>query len=122
MVGNSTSHLRPGVSGLSLYVPSLRVPLENWCTWTKNPWPKVQAVVGRSFRCPAPDENVYTLAATAILRLIRKYDVDPTRVGYLAFGTETSTDNSAGAVILRGMVDRALEQLGLPRRSRSLDV
>jgi hydroxymethylglutaryl-CoA synthase len=90
MVGNSSSHLRPGVSGLSLYVPALRIPLESWCDWTKNQWPKVQAVVGHSFRCPAPDENVYTLAASAVLRLIRSYGVDPERVGYLALGTETS--------------------------------
>ena len=95
MVGSMSEKHRPGISGMSLYVPTLRVPLESWCGWTGNSWPKVQAVVGRSFRCPAPDENVYTLAANAILRLIRKYDVDPTRVGYLAFGTETSTDNSA---------------------------
>ncbi|HVU02195.1 MAG TPA: hypothetical protein VHE30_10595 [Polyangiaceae bacterium] len=122
MAVNSTSHLRPGVSGMSVYVPTLRVPLEAWCGWTNNAWPKVQAVVGRSFRCPAPDENVYTLAASAVLRLIRSYDVDPARVGYLALGTETSTDNSAGAVIVRGMVDRALESLGLPRLSRNVEV
>jgi hydroxymethylglutaryl-CoA synthase len=107
---------------MSLYVPALRVPLEAWCGWTNNSWQKVQAVVGNSFRCPAPDENVYTLAATAVLRLIRQYGVDPTKVGYLALGTETSTDNSAGAVIVRGMVDRALDQLGLPRLSRSCEV
>jgi hydroxymethylglutaryl-CoA synthase len=107
---------------MSVYVPALRVPLEAWCGWTKNPWAKVQAIVGRSFRCPAPDENVYTLAATAVLRLIRSYGVDPRQVGYLALGTETSTDNSAGAVILRGMVDRALESLGMPRLSRSCEV
>jgi hydroxymethylglutaryl-CoA synthase len=115
-------HLRPGVSGMSVYVPALRVPLEAWCAWTKNPWPKVQAVIGQSFRCAAPDESVYTLAATAVLRLIRSYGVDPARVGYLALGTETSTDNSAGAVIVRGMVDRALEELGLPRLSRACEV
>jgi hydroxymethylglutaryl-CoA synthase len=107
---------------MSVYVPSLRVPLEAWCDWTKNPWAKVQAIVGKSFRCTAPDENVYTLAATAVLRLIRSYDVDPKRVGYLALGTETSTDNSAGAVIVRGMVDRALDGLGLPRLPRSCEV
>lgn len=118
----SSSDARPGISGLSLYVPPLRVPLESWCAWTKNSWPKVQAIVGQSFRCPSPDENVYTLAATAVLRLIRRYEVDPRRVGYLALGTETSTDNSAGAVIVRGMVDRALEGLGLPRLSRECEV
>lgn len=117
-----TEKLRPGVSGMSLYVPTLRVPLEAWCEWTGNQWPKVQAVVGNSFRVTAPDENVYTLAATAVLRLIRQYGIDPTRVGSLALGTETSTDNSAGSVILRGMVDRALESLGMPRLSRSCEV
>jgi hydroxymethylglutaryl-CoA synthase len=78
--------------------------------------------VGNSFRCPAPDENMYTLAASAVVRLIRNYDVDPARIGYLALGTETATDNSAGAVIVRGMVDRALDALGLPRLSRSCEV
>lgn len=118
----SRNDLRPGISGLSLYVPRLRVPLEAWCGWTKNPWQKVQTIVGKSFRCTAPDENVYTLAATSVLNLIKSYDVDPSRVGYLALGTETGTDNSAGAVIVRGMVDRALEQQGLPRLSRACEV
>ncbi len=122
MTDTSIEKLRPGVSGISLYVPPLRVPLEDWCGWTQNSWQKVQTIVGQSFRCPAPDENVYTLAATAVLRLIRQYDVNPAKVGYLALGTETSTDNSAGAVIVRGMVDRALDELGLPRLSRSCEV
>ena len=40
------------------------------------------------------------LAATAVLRLIRQYDVDPGRVKFLGLGTESSTDNSAGAIIV----------------------
>jgi hydroxymethylglutaryl-CoA synthase len=113
---------RAGISGMSLYVPALRVPLQSWCDWTSNVWDKVQNVVGNSFRCPGPRENVYTMAASAVLRLIRDYDIDPQSVRFLALGTETSTDNSAGAVIVRGMVDRALAQLGLPRLARSLEV
>jgi hydroxymethylglutaryl-CoA synthase len=111
-----------GISGMSLYVPAPRVGLEAWCTWTNNPWAKVQKVVGRSFRVPAPHENVYTMAANAVLRLIVAYDIDPERVGFLGLGTESSTDNAAGAVIVRGMVDRALETLGRPRLSRQLEV
>src|SRR5690554_3402031 len=114
--------VRPGISGMSLYVPALRVPLEAWCEWTGNPWEKVRNVVGRSFRVPARHENVYTMAANAVLRLIRSYDIDPRRVGFLGLGTESSTDNAAGAVIVRGMVDRALEELGLPRLARQLEV
>jgi len=62
------------------------------------------------------------MAANAVLDLITSYEVDPQQVGLLAFGTESSTDNAAGAVIVRGMVDRGLEQLGLPRLSRALEV
>jgi hydroxymethylglutaryl-CoA synthase len=62
------------------------------------------------------------MAATAVLRLIRNNDIDPSRIGYLGLGTESSTDNSAGAVIVRGMVDRALDALGLPRLSRNCEV
>jgi hydroxymethylglutaryl-CoA synthase len=118
LVQNSDS----GVSAMSLYVPPFRVPLESWCEWTGNSWEKISAVVGHSFRVPGRHENVYTMAANAVLRLIRQNGVDPTRVGFLGLGTESSTDNAAGAVIVRGMVDRALDSLGLPRLSRYLEV
>lgn len=112
----------PGVSGMAVYVPPFRVNLEQWCEWTGNTWGKVQSVVGRSFRVPGPDENAYTMAASAVLELIERYDVNPTDIGFLGLGTESSTDNSAGAVIVRGMVDRALERLGKPRLARRLEV
>jgi len=112
----------PGVSALSIYVPRLRVPLQAWCEWTDSPWDKVQSVVGRSFRVVGQHENVYTMAANAVLRLIRKNDIDPRNVGWLGLGTESSTDNAVGAVIVRGMVDQALDDLGLPRLSRQLEV
>lgn len=117
-----TENIQPGVSGMSLYVPPLRVPLEAWCDWTGNPWDKVSAVVGRGFRMPARNENVYTMAAQAVLKLIRRYDIDPARVGLLALGTESSRDNSAGAVIVRGMVDQALVTHRLPQLARNCEV
>ncbi len=117
----TTSSL-PGISAFSLYVPRFRVPLEQWCAWTGNPWDKIQAVVGRSFRVPGRHENAYTMAGNAVLRLIVNNGIDPTEIGFLGLGTESSTDNAAGAVIVRGMVDRALDGLGLPRLSRNLEV
>jgi hydroxymethylglutaryl-CoA synthase len=112
----------PGVSAMSLYVPPFRVPLDEWCGWTGNNWDKVKAVVGHSFRVCGRDENVYTMAANAALRLIVDNQIDPRAVGFFGLGTESSTDNAAGAVIVRGMLDRALEGLGLPRLSRHLEV
>ena len=107
---------------MALYVPRHRVRLSDWCGWTGNDWSKVSAVVGDGFRVPARHENVYTMAANAVLRLMLQYDVDPERVGLLALGTESSTDNAAGAVIVKGMVDRGLALLGKPPLSRRCEV
>jgi hydroxymethylglutaryl-CoA synthase len=56
------------------------------------------------------------------MRLIERYGVDPNRVGFLGLGTESSTDNSAGAVIVKGMLDEGLAERGLPRLSRHCEV
>ncbi len=111
-----------GISGLAAYIPPYRVWLEDWCDWTNNQWPKIREVVGRSFRVRGPDQSVYTMAATAVMRLIDQYDIDPTRVKFLGLGTESSTDNSAGAIIVKGMVDHALEARGKPPIARSCEV
>lgn len=111
-----------GISGFSVYVPPHRVNLEDWCEWTGSNWDKVSAVVGRSFRVKGPGQSLYTMAASAVIRLIESYDVDPASVGMLILGTESSTDNAAGAVILRGMIDDGLELKGLPRLARDLEV
>jgi hydroxymethylglutaryl-CoA synthase len=119
---NSSHKKQIGISGLAAYVPPYRVWLEDWCDWTDNQWPKIREVVGRSFRVRGPDQSVYTMAATAVMRLIDQYDVDPTRIKFLGLGTESSTDNSAGAIIVKGMVDRALEAQGKPPIARSCEV
>jgi hydroxymethylglutaryl-CoA synthase len=69
-----------------------------------------------------PGENVYTMAATAALRLIQNYAVDPKRVGFLGLGTESSTDNSAGSIIIKGMLDDTLRSRGESRLSRYCQV
>jgi hydroxymethylglutaryl-CoA synthase len=111
-----------GISGFAAYLPPYRVPLEAWCRWTGDSWAKIGAVVGQSFRMRGPDENAYTMAATAVLRLIEQYDVDPQTIGYLALGTESSTDNSAGAVIVKGMVNDGLALLGRAPLCRQCEV
>lgn len=111
-----------GLSGLAAYIPPFRVWLEDWCEWTGNQWPKTREVVGRSFRVRGPNQSVYTLAATAVLRLINQYEIDPSRVKFLGLGTESSTDNSAGAIIVKGMVDNALIKQGKAPIARSCEV
>ena len=111
-----------GISGLAAYIPPYRVWLDDWCEWSGNHWPKIQEVVGRSFRVRGPNQSVYTMAATAVMRLINQYDIDPARVKFLGLGTESSTDNSAGAIIVKGMVDQALIMQGKVQINRSCEV
>ncbi len=111
-----------GISGLALYLPPYRVDLRSWCEWTGADWNKIQHVVGTGFRLLGPGQSVYTMAANAVMQLIRNYDIDASRVRYLALGTESSTDNSAGAIIIKGMVDSALKAEGRPLLSRNCEV
>jgi hydroxymethylglutaryl-CoA synthase len=111
-----------GISGFASYIPRYRVRLVDWCAWTGDSWDKVRGVIGSGFRMRGPDENAYTMAATAVLRLIDRYGIDPARVGFLGLGTESSTDNSAGAVIVKGMVNDALARTGRPALSRACEV
>ena len=113
---------RPGVSGTAIFFPHLRVRLEDWCEWTGQPWGKVEQVVGRAFRMCGPRQDAYTMAAGAVLRLIEAHEIDPRDVGQLALGTESSTDNAIGAVIVKGMVDEALRSRGLPPLARDCEV
>ncbi len=118
-IGNRTGI---GISGFAAYLPRYRVRLEDWCAWTGDSWDKVRSVVGSGFRMRGPDENAYTMAATAALRLIDQYDLDPGRIGFLALGTESSTDNSAGAVIVKGMLNDALRAQGRAPIARACEV
>lgn len=113
---------RPGISGIAVELPVFRVDLGRFCTWTGADQAKTRAVVGDSFRLAGPDENAYTLAAGAVLRLLDAFDVDPSDVGMLVLATESSEDNAAGAVIVRGLVDEALEMAGRPPLARDCEV
>jgi len=111
-----------GISGIAVDVPPFRVDLQSWCDWSDAEWNKIRDVVGTGFRLPGPQQSVYTMAANAVLKLIDSYDVDPDSVRFLGLGTESSTDNSAGAVITKGMVDEALRQQAKAPLSRNCEV
>ncbi|MBL6752620.1 MAG: hydroxymethylglutaryl-CoA synthase [Nevskia sp.] len=111
-----------GLGGISVFVPPYRVDLQQWCQWSGSDFAKIGAVVGHSFRMAGPEHNAYTLAAQAVLNLILDNSVDPASVGHLALATESSSDNAVGAVVVRGLVDMALAQRGLPPLSRYCEV
>lgn len=111
-----------GISGFASYLPPHRVQLAAWCKWTGDQFDKIRSVVGNSYRMRGANENAYTMAATAVLRLIQQYNINPQQIGFLGLGTESSTDNSAGAVLVKGMVNQALRSMGQAEISRACEV
>ena len=111
-----------GISAITTYVPSYRVGLEDWCSWTNNSWDKISNIIGSGFRMLGPDESIYTMAANAVLDLIIENKIEPSQVGFLALGTESSTDNSAGTIIIKGMVNDELKKRGINPISSQCEV
>ena len=111
-----------GISAITAYVPSYRVGLEDWCNWTDNSWDKISSIIGSGFRMLGPDESIYTMAANSVLDLIIENNIDPNEIGFLALGTESSTDNSAGTIIIKGMVNEELKNRGLSPISNQCEV
>ena len=111
-----------GISAITAYVPSYRVGLEDWCNWTNNSWDKISNIIGSGFRMLGPDESIYTMAANAVLDLIIENKIEPSQIGFLALGTESSTDNSAGTIIIKGMVNDELKNRGLSPISNQCEV
>lgn len=111
----------PGLSGASLYLPRPQVQLAEWCAWTGASPEKTAAVVGDSFRVAGASDDVYTLAANAVLQLMRNHRVDPSQVGLLLLATESSQDNAVGGPTLKGLVDLGLQAAGRPPLSRNLE-
>ncbi len=111
-----------GISGIAVDIPPFRVDLQSWCDWRGEDWNKIRDVVGTGFRLPGPQQSVYTMAANAVMKLIGRHNVDPSKVRFLGLGTESSTDNSAGAVIIKGMVNEALVNAGRAPLSRNCEV
>ena len=111
-----------GISAITAYVPSYRVGLEDWCNWTDNSWDKISSIIGSGFRMLGPDESIYTMAANAVLDLIIENKIEPSQIGFLALGTESSTDNSAGTIIIKGMVNDELKNRGMSPISNQCEV
>ncbi|GIT34531.1 MAG: hypothetical protein Ct9H300mP4_08500 [Gammaproteobacteria bacterium] len=114
--------LKVGISAVTAYVPPYRVDLQKWCSWSEKSWEKINHVIGSGFRILGPNQSIYTMAANAVLKLIESYNINPSDIGFLALGTESSTDNSAGSVIIKGMVNNELKKRKLNPIAKNCEV
>lgn len=111
-----------GISAITTYVPPYRVDLEKWCEWNDQSWEKVKSIVGTGFRIMGPNQTIYTMAANAVLDLILSHKIKPSEIGFLALGTESSTDNSAGSIIIKGMINKELKNRSIEPIANNCEV
>ena len=100
-----------GISGIGLYLPKPKVQLDDFASWHDLSQEKLLGVIGESFRLPSDAENVYTMAANAVLNLLRTVaEFKREHIAYFALATESSLDNAVSSIQVKGMVDHYLKE------------
>jgi hydroxymethylglutaryl-CoA synthase len=107
---------RVGIEALAVAVPERFLSLEDLAVARGvEPAKFTAGLGGREMAVADPGEDSVALAATAVAKLIKAYDIDVKRMGMLVVGTETGVDHSkAVASYVQGLI-------GLPRHMRTYD-
>jgi hydroxymethylglutaryl-CoA synthase len=129
-MGNDGNRVRVGLSDISLHIPRPMMDLGVLVDQRVREIPAldrhlqraVRTTGQRAFRFPEPWEDTATMAAQAVLALVRRDSVrDPARVRHLLVGTESGVDHSKPvSAYVQGMLDKA--GAGLPRTLTSAQV
>jgi hydroxymethylglutaryl-CoA synthase len=106
-----------GIDAISFAVPRRYIELPDLARARGvDPEKYTRGLGGQRMAVADPGEDTVALAATAARRLLGSGDIDPTRIGLFAVGTETGVDHS------KPVASHAQELLGLPRSMRVYDV
>lgn len=83
----------PGIDAISYYVPTLYLPIEELAKSRQIEYAKLNKGLGLTEMALCDtDEDVATMAASAALKLIRDFDIDPRKIGRIYMGTESALD------------------------------
>jgi hydroxymethylglutaryl-CoA synthase len=106
-----------GIDALSFAVPHRYIELSDLARARGvDPDKYTKGLGGIRMAVADPGEDTVALAATAVRRLLGTYDIDPSRIGLLAVGTETGVDHS------KPVASHVQGVLELPRHMRVYDV
>jgi hydroxymethylglutaryl-CoA synthase len=87
--------LQVGIDDMAAYVPHIYLPIEDLADARNIEYAKLNKGLGlTAMAVPDLQEDTATLAANAVYELIRRNDLDPTHIGRIYMGTESSFDGS----------------------------
>jgi hydroxymethylglutaryl-CoA synthase len=105
-----------GIEALSIAVPRHYVDIEELARARGvDPAKYTSGLGAKEMAVADPGEDAVALAATAVARLLRVNEVDPSRIGMLVVGTETGVDHS------KPVASHVQGLLKLPRTMRVYD-
>jgi hydroxymethylglutaryl-CoA synthase len=94
-MGTSTEHVAVGIEGITVHVPHHYLDLEALARIHGVDAAKFKEGLGcHAMAVPHPTQDPVTMAVSALLDLLDRYDVDAGEVGLLIVGTETGVDSS----------------------------
>ena len=84
-----------GIDDMELYVPSLYLPIEELSKKRNIDFGKLHNGLGlKSMAFPDVHEDAATMAANAILKLIKRNNIHPSQIGRIYLGTESALDDA----------------------------
>lgn len=84
-----------GIDDLSVYIPGLYLPIESLAQARDIEFAKLNKGLGlKAMALVDVHEDVATMAANAVLELLKKNAIDPSSIGRLYLGTESSLDGA----------------------------
>ena len=84
-----------GIDDIAIYVPKLYLPLDVLAEKRNLEYAKLNKGLGLcNMALPDTDEDAATMAANAVLELVRKNDLKPEDIGRIYLGTESALDGA----------------------------
>lgn len=113
-----------GIDAIDYYVPPIALPIKELAEARNIEAAKLEFGLGlKSMAIPDTDEDSASMAANALLKLILNNNIDPTKIGRIYLGTESSLDAAKpSATYAVGVVERKLKNKFGERCFKNCDV
>ena len=116
--------MKVGIDAIHYYVPKIFLPIESLANARGIEYAKLNKGLGlEKMALPDVHEDVATMAANAVLRLIRTNNLNPKTIGRIYLGTESALDAAKStASYVAGIVEENLAETFGKRALKNCDV
>lgn len=116
--------MKIGIDAINYYVPKTYLPIADLAEARGIEYAKLNKGLGlEKMAIPDINEDVASMAAQAVLRLIKQAEINPLQIGRMYLGTESALDAAKPtATYVANMVENAMQSAYGPRVLKNCDV